>query len=84
MNTDEIMALADEYVAACARVSYMGFKPVTETREALRSALESAIAEEREACAAICQAHAIESWGFTEEEHCANHLAEVIRARGAK
>ncbi len=77
MSIDEFMALADEYVAACARVSYMGFKPVTETREALRSALESAIAEERRACLKVCEMH--ETFGLS-----VAHAADAIRARSIK
>jgi hypothetical protein len=39
-------------------------------------------AAEREACAALCDARAIECDGFTEEQHASEKLAEDIRARG--
>ena len=39
-------------------------------------------AAEREACAKVCDARAIECDGFTEEQHASEKLAEDIRARG--
>ena len=39
-------------------------------------------AEEREACAKVCDARAIEYDGFTEEQNASEKLAAAIRARG--
>lgn len=41
--------------------------------------LPSVIAKEKERCAAICDAYAQESAGFTEEAAAAEKLAELIR-----
>jgi hypothetical protein len=38
--------------------------------------------EEREACAKLCDARAIEYDGFTEEQNASEKLATAIRARG--
>ena len=39
-------------------------------------------ADEREACAKVCDARAIEYDGFTEEQNASEKLAAAIRARG--
>ena len=39
-------------------------------------------ADEREACAKMCDVRALEYSGFTEEQNASEKLAEVIRARG--
>jgi hypothetical protein len=39
-------------------------------------------AKEREACAKLCDARAIEYDGFTEEQNASEKLASAIRARG--
>ena len=40
------------------------------------------VAIEREACAKVCDARAIEYDGFTEEQNASEKLAAAIRARG--
>lgn len=54
----------------------------TVTVEYMREYMQREIAAEREACAALCDARAIECDGFTEEQHASEKLAEDIRARG--
>ena len=41
-------------------------------------------AKEREACAKVCDARAIEYDGFTEEQNASEKLAAAIRARGTE
>jgi hypothetical protein len=41
-----------------------------------------AVLHEREACAKVCDARAIEYDGFTEEQNASEKLAAAIRARG--
>ena len=44
--------------------------------------VERAIEAEREACAKVCDARAVEYDGFTEEQNASEKLAAAIRARG--
>ena len=44
--------------------------------------VERAVEAEREACAKLADAHAIEYDGFTEEQNASEKLAAAIRARG--
>ncbi len=77
MSTEKIQALADEYVAACARAGYMGMEPVLAARNALHAAVDVAVAEEREACAKVCDRHC--AYGLP-----ADNCASSIRARSTK
>jgi hypothetical protein len=44
--------------------------------------VERAVEAEREACAKVCDARAIEYDGFSAEQNASEKLAAVIRARG--
>ena len=44
--------------------------------------LQKAVADEREACAKVCNARAAEYDGFSAEQNASEKLAEAIRARG--
>ena len=52
------------------------------SRGCLERLVELARADEREACAKVCDARAIEYDGFTEEQNASEKLAAAIRARG--
>ena len=53
-----------------------GFAPTTKFLE------ELVRADEREACAKVCDARATEYDGFTAEQNASEKLAAAIRARG--
>lgn len=48
----------------------------------MRKYAEAAVKAEREAIAQMCDAYAIESAGWTEEEFTAQKIADMVRARG--
>jgi hypothetical protein len=50
--------------------------------EVIKDFAQLVAAEEREACAKLCDARAIEYDGFTEEQNASEKLATAIRARG--
>jgi hypothetical protein len=50
--------------------------------EVIKQFAQLVAAEEREACAKLCDARAIEYDGFTEEQNASEKLATAIRARG--
>jgi len=50
--------------------------------DGLKCFVDAIRADEREACAKVCDARAIEYDGFTEEQNASEKLAAAIRARG--
>jgi len=50
--------------------------------EVIKDFAQLVAAEEREACAKLCDARAIEYDGFTEEQNASEKLATAIKARG--
>ena len=81
MTQDEIIKMARQ--AGCPMADMM---PMYFTDKQLLSMLEAftklVAAKEREACAKVCDARAIEYDGFTEEQNASEKLAAAIRARG--
>lgn len=86
MTIENIMSLADEYVAAFVRSQFMGSDHRANALAALRAAvdqaIEAAVLAEREACKAICRTELMPAWA----EACdlRDVLAEAINARGGK
>ena len=73
MTHDEIIKMAKE----------AGYSPYQFTElSTLEVFAKLVAAKEREACAKICDARAIEYDGFTEEQNASEKLASAIRARG--
>lgn len=76
---DTIMALADEYADEHA----YDFKGnVAEARQALRTAIEQAIREEREACARLCDDMEVSPALSDLEKYRTRFIADSIRSRG--
>jgi hypothetical protein len=74
MNRDEYNKLFHR-----ARVNEVAFKQVNDCDDELRKMVEMAIADEREACAKVCELVAINACDKTAQE-----LSFAIRARGEK
>jgi len=81
MKPDEIIEAArkaglvfnEEYGTDTARSLHLG---------RVQAFAELIAAAEREACAKVCDARAIEYDGYTEEQNASEELATAIRARG--
>ena len=59
-----------------------GMKCIEFTEDALQKFADLIRADEREACAKICDSHNAKENLFAEERYAAHWLAEAIRARG--
>jgi len=77
MTQDQIIQMLHKVVA-----ENQNFTTWTVSTPHLVGLVNHAIAEEREACAKVCDARAIEYDGFTEEQNASEKLAAAIRARG--
>ena len=70
-----------ETIEIVKQIKEEGFAPILLFPETQRL-IELVRADEREQCAKVCDARAIEHYGFTEEQHASEELAKAIRARG--
>ena len=82
MTQDEIIEMAREAKAAVGKPTPTAPDIIfTQCLDIILFA-KLVAAKEREACAKLCDARAIEYDGFTEEQNASEKLATAIRARG--
>jgi len=67
---------------AWLEVTQMLDEPTEEDLDVFLRAWQRAIQAEREACARVCDARALEYDGFSAEQNASEKLAAAIRARG--
>jgi len=74
----------DEIIETAKEAGYLDLSPIKRGMELkeLEAFANLVAAKEREACAKLCDARAIEYDGFTEEQNASEKLAAAIRARG--
>lgn len=81
MTQDEIIQMAKEALTQEPREDWNSNAWVF-ADETLKAFAKLVAAKEREACAKVCDARAIEYDGFTEEQYASEELAAAIRERG--
>jgi len=69
---------------AWLEITEMLGEPTREELDVFLRAWQRAIQAEREACAEVCDARALEYDGFSAEQNASEKLAAAIRARGQK
>jgi hypothetical protein len=89
MSQDEIMEMWNsitKYAPSEVRIAefanLVAAKEQKKWQDQTAVEIHEAVLEEREACAKVCDARAIEYDGFTEEQNASEKLATAIRARG--